>query len=129
MYTTFIKALKEETLFPIELTDEDIRVGQNMIDIDIPTADTNVIAQVVDAIDKFLGNANQNIYVERFGFESSTIAIENPILRQNEDGTVIDLQDRDRTGYANFIQEINCHELPRDTEFLNSVNPKIGIES
>ena len=129
MYTTFIKALKEETLFPIELTDEDIRVGQNMIDIDIPTADTNVIAQVVDAIDKFLGNKNQNIYVERFGDESTTIAIENPILRQKEDGTVIDLEDRDRTGYANFIQEINCHELPRDTEFLNSVNPKIGIES
>ena len=129
MYTTFIKALKEETLFPIELTDEDIRVGQNMIDIDIPTADTNVIAQVVDAIDKFLGNKNQNIYVERFGDESTTIAIENPILRQKEDGTVIDLEDRDRTGYANFIQEINCHELPRDTMLLSEINPKIQTES
>ena len=129
MYTSLTKALKEETLFPIELTDDDIRETLNMIDIDIPTADTQVIAQVVDAIDKFLGNANRNIYVERFGFESSTIAIENPILRQNEDGTVIDLQDRDRTGYANFIQEINCHELPRDVETLNTVNPKILVEA
>jgi len=129
MYTQFIKALKEETLFPIELTDDDIREGENMIDIDIPTADTNVISQVVDAIDKFLGNKNQNIYVERFGDESTTIAIENPVLRMNEDGTVIDLEDRDRTGYANFIQEINCHELPRDVETLNTVNPKILVEA
>ena len=129
MYTNFIKALKDETIFPIELAEDAIRVGENMIDIDIPTADTQVISQVVDSIDKWLGNKNQNIYVERFGDECTTIAIENPILRDKQDGTVIDLMDRDRTGYANFIQEINCHELPRDTMLLSEINPKIQTES
>jgi len=47
-------------------------------------------------------------------------------LRTTDDGTVIDGQDRDRTGYANIIEEMNCHELPRNTKPCSSIDPRIS---
>jgi hypothetical protein len=114
MYTNFIKAIKEDSILAVEVSD--IREETNSITLDIPTADTQVITQTVIAIDKFLGNKNQNIYIERFGSKCTSIAIENPMLREYYDGTVIDEEDRDRTGYGNIIEEINTHELPRNVK-------------
>jgi len=124
MYTNFIKAIKEDSILAVEVSD--IREETDSITLDIPTADTQVIAQTAIAISNYIGNKNQNIYIERFGNSSTCIAIENPMLRTTDDGTVIDGQDRDRTGYANIIEEMNCHELPRNTKPCSSVEPLIS---
>ena len=111
MYTNFIKAIQEDNILPIEVTD--IRESLNMVDLDIPTTDAQVVAQVVNMISKWIGDKNQDIYVERFiGCDTTTIAIENPVLKWDRDNdTTTDMQGRDRSDYANIIEEINTHEL------------------
>lgn len=95
----------------------EVREGENEVSIDLNSDNTFVVADIVQKIDEFIGNKNQNIYVERFdGIGSTTILIENPILRDRLDGTVVDLEDRDRSGYENIITEINVHELVGSAE-------------
>ena len=76
---------------------------------DIDTCDVLEVTAVAKTLAKWLDGKYCNIYVERFcSTDCTTIAIENPIMRQ--DGDVrIDRQDRVRTGDC-FIEEMNTHE-------------------
>ena len=87
-----------------------------------------MIAQTAQAISNFIGNKNQNIWIERFGNSSTTIVIENPTLSLKDDGSILDSQGNDRTGYANIMIESNVHELPRNTAALETVNPNISSD-
>ena len=125
MYKSFIKSIKEDAILSVDVSSirED---GPDSVYLDIPCADTQVIAQNAVAISNFIGNKNQNIYIERFGNSSTTIVIENPTLKMTEDGTMVDYAGRDRTGYGNVLIETNVHELPRNTKPLSSVEPLIS---
>ena len=125
-YKNFVKALKDETILALDI--EDVQEEQNSITLYFETTDTQVIAQTAIAISDFIGDKNQNIYVERFGNSSTCIAIENPMLC-TEMGMCEDTQGRDRSDHANIIEEMNCHELPRNTATLNSVNDRISADA
>jgi len=81
----------------------------DVLSFDIDTQDHKAVAAVVKTLAVWLKGKDQDIYVERFcSSDCTTIAIENPIMRQ--DGDVrIDRQDRVRTGDC-FIEEMNTHE-------------------
>ena len=104
---------------------EDFREEENMIDFDIPTTDGQVICSVLNTLDKYIGDKNQDFYVERFmGCGSSTIGIENPVLTQNMI-KITDSQGRDRSDYKNTFTECNVHELGGSTLELWNIDPKI----
>ena len=127
MYKSFIKSIKEDAILSVDVSSirED---GPDSVYLDIPCADTQVIAQTAQAISNFIGNKNQNIWIERFGNSSTTIVIENPTLSLKDDGSILDSQGNDRTGYANIMIESNVHELPRNTAALETVNPNISSD-
>ena len=108
---------------------EGFRQEENNIDIDIPTTDGHVICSVLNTLNDYIGNKNQDFYVERFmGCGSTTIGIENPVLSQNmfKDGLLItDSQGRDRSDYNNTFTEMNVHELGASTLELWNIDPKI----
>ena len=104
---------------------EDFRQEENMIDFDIPTTDGHVIVSVLNTLDKYIGDKNQDFYVERFmGCGSSTIGIENPVLTQKM-LKVTDSQGRDRSDFKNTFTECNVHELGGSTLELWNIDPKI----
>ena len=107
---------------------EDFRQEENMIDFDIPTTDGQVICSVLNTLDKYIGDKNQDFYVERFmGCGSTTISIENPVLTQKM-LKVTDSQGRDRSDFKNTFTEINTHELGASTLELWNIDPKIQPE-
>ena len=108
---------------------EDVREGENIIDIDIPSTDGHVICSVLNTLNDYIGNKNQDFYVERFmGCGSTTIAIENPVLTQNMI-KITDSQGRDRSDFKNTFTEINTHELGASTLELWNIDPKIQAEA
>ena len=108
---------------------EDFRQEENMIDFDIPTTDGHVIVSVLNTLDKYIGNKNQDFYIERFmGCGSTTIGIENPVLTQKM-LKVTDSQGRDRSDFKNTFTEINTHELGHSTLELWNIDPKIQPEA
>ena len=108
---------------------EDVREGENIIDIDIPSTDGHVICSVLNTLDSYIGDKNQDFYVERFmGINSTTIAIENPVLTQKM-LKVTDSQGRDRSDFKNTFTEINTHELGASTLELWNIDPKIQPEA
>ena len=114
---------------------EGVRQEENMIDIDILSTDGHVVCSVLNTLNDYFGNKNQDFYVERFmGCGSSTISIENPVLTQavDIDGNMINITDsqgRDRSDYNNTFTEINTHELGHSTLELWNVDPKIQPEA
>ena len=108
---------------------EGVRQEENMIDIDIPTTDGHVIVSVLNTLNDYIGNKNQDFYVERFmGCGSTTIGIENPVLTQKMI-KITDSQGRDRSDYHNTFTEMNVHELGASTLELWNIDPKIQPDS
>jgi hypothetical protein len=82
-----------------------------VLSFDIDTHDHREVAAVAKTLAHWLAGKNQDIYVERFvSSDCTTIAIENPILKQPVPfGEVKDRQDRVRDGSCT-VQEMNTHE-------------------
>jgi hypothetical protein len=83
----------------------------DVLSFDIDTHDHREVAAVAKTLAHWLAGKNQDIYVERFvSSDCTTIAIENPILKQPVPfGEVKDRQDRVRDGSCT-VQEMNTHE-------------------
>ena len=113
---------------------EGVRQEENMIDIDIPSTDGHVVCSVLNTLDSYIGDKNQDFYVERFmGCGETTISIENPVLTQNMISgsstiSIEDSQGRDRSDFKNTFTEINTHELGASTLELWNIDPKIQPE-
>ena len=108
---------------------EDFRQEENMIDFDIPTTDGHVICSVLNTLNDYIGDKNQDFYIERFmGCGSTTISIENPVLTQKMI-KITDSQGRDRSDYHNTFTEMNVHELGASTLELWNIDPKIQPDS
>ena len=83
----------------------------DVLSFDIDTHDHREVAAIAKTLAHWLAGKNQDIYVERFvSSDSTTIAIENPILKQPKlFGEVKDRQDRVRDGSC-IVKEMNTHE-------------------
>tara|TARA_R110000744_G_scaffold231076_1_gene349280 strand:+ start:334 stop:768 length:435 start_codon:yes stop_codon:yes gene_type:complete len=82
----------------------------DIVYFDIDTCDVLEVTAVAKTLAKWLDGKYCNIYVERFcSTDCTTIAIENPIMTQDEDGVKTDRQGRVREG-ASFVEEMNTHE-------------------
>ena len=88
----------------------------DILTFDVNTHDARDVAAITKTLCHFLAGKNQDIYVERFvSSDSTTIAIENPILVQPKMfGEVKDRQGNVRDGSCT-VQEMNTHEADGDT--------------